>query len=394
MKLTDDILDVLGSASPDGNLLYLNDRLNSTLYQRVDAALQTVGGRWDKQLKAHVFPGSAWAAVLDLTAHDQVFTEREAKQADGWFATPAEVAERLLELAGPQPSMRALEPSAGEGAIAIPLAGRVKHVDAIEIHAGRAGELARSAAHIRVLHADFLHCRPGYAGAGRDYNLVVMNPPFARGADVRHVTHALPFLRRSGRLVAVMQASVLDRRDKAAVAARQLMDQRGGWFEPLPAGSFREAGTSVAAVIAIIPGLPAAVAGVPVWVTFDRTATGAPVFSPVTAAPGVYVHHDPWTGRDRVFRHTGACIGCGVPTWRHDDGGDDVRGCFGDYLGVPITAEDLGGHDMPPGTAFARCAACWQDSARSDRTLCRARVRLAQGLLPASGQQLELFEAA
>jgi predicted RNA methylase len=392
VKVTGDILDVLGSASPDGNLLYLNERLGPALYQQVDAALQTAGGRWDKQLKAHVFPGNAWAAVLDLTAHDEVITEREARQADGWFATPAEVTRRLLELAGPQPSMRALEPSAGEGAIAIPLAGRVGQVDAIEVHAGRASELARAGAHIRVLCADFLRCPPGRPG--RDYDLVVMNPPFGRGTEVRHVTHALRFLRRGGRLVAVMPASAPDRRDKATAALRRVIDQRGGWYEPLPAESFRESGTDFATVIAIIPGSLRAAAGAPVRVTCDQTATGVPLFSPVTSAPGVYVRYDPWTGRDRVFRHTGACTGCGAPTWRHDDGDDNVRGCFGDYLGVPITAADLGGHDVPPGATFARCAACRQDGARSERALIRARARLAQGPLPAGGQQLELFEAA
>jgi hypothetical protein len=376
MRLTGDILDALGSAHPDGHLLYLGGRLDSTLYKQVDALLQAAGGRWDSRRKAHVFPGSAWDAVMTLTAQERVTTAAEAKRADGWFPTPAEIVERLLELAGPQPWMRALEPSAGQGAIAITLAGRVRQVDAIEIHEGRAGALARAAAHIGVLRADFLRCRPGRPG--RDYDLVVMNPPFGRG----------------GRLVAVMQATVPGRRDKAAAALRQRMERRGGWFEPLPGGSFRASGADVAAVIAVIPGLSAAGAGAPVRVTFDRTATGAPVFSPPAAAPGVYIHHDPWARADRVFRHTGACTGCGVPTWRHDDGDDEVRGCFGDYLGVPITAQDLGGRDVPPGTAFARCSACAQDRARSARALDLARAKLAHGPLPASGQQLELFEAA
>lgn len=392
MKITGDILDVLGSASPDGHLLRLDRQLGSALYKQVEALLQTAGGRWDKQHQAFVFGGPAWDAVLDLTAHDEVLTEREAQQADGWFPTPAEVVEQLLELAGPAPWMRALEPSAGEGAIAIPLAERVKQVDVFEINQGRADTLARNGPNIQALAADFLRHRPGYAGAGRDYDLVVMNPPFARGADVKHITHALRFLRPDGRLVAVMAASVRDRRDKAAVALRRVMDRRGGWFVPLPKDVFLGSGAAVSTVIAVIPSQPGPQRpGEPARVTFDRTAEGVSPFTPALA-PGIYVHWDSWSGRDRTFRYVGRCIGCGVPTWRHDDGDDDPRGCFGDYLDVPITEEDI--EELPPGMTFPRCAACWNDGKLSGRAFAEARARLAQGPLSARGQQLELFEVA
>jgi hypothetical protein len=195
VKLTDDILHVLGSAHPDGNLLRLDGQLPAALYQRVDAVLQTAGGRWDKRQQAHVFPGGAWQAVLDLTSYEEVTTAREAQQAAGWFPTPPEVVERLLELAAPQPSMRALEPSAGEGAIAVPLAALAGQVDAFELDPGRAATLTHTAPHIHTTRGDFLTAPPPAAG----YDLIVMNPPFSRGGDVRHVTHALRFLGRGGR---------------------------------------------------------------------------------------------------------------------------------------------------------------------------------------------------
>jgi predicted RNA methylase len=287
-----------------------------------------------------VFPGPARDAIRHLAAAQQVTTAREARAAGGWFATPAPVAARLLELADLRPQMTALEPSAGEGAIAGPLAARVQAVDCIEIHAGRAAVLTRAGYARRVMHADFLACRPGCAGAGRDYDRVVMNPPFARGADVAHVEHALRFVRPGGRLVSVLPAGIRHRGGKAAARLLARVD-RSGWFTSLPSGAFAESGTSIATVIAVIavPGGPPAAE--PARVTFDRTA-GAPVFNPAAAGPGVYVHRETWgTGRDRVFRFTGNCLGCGAPTWRHDDGDDDVRGCFGDYTGMPVTRADL-----------------------------------------------------
>ena len=50
-----------------------------------------------------------------------------------------------------------------------------------------------------VLQGDFLEC----FGLGR-FDRIVMNPPFADGADIQHITHALRLLRPGGRIVALV----------------------------------------------------------------------------------------------------------------------------------------------------------------------------------------------
>ena len=88
--------------------------------------------------------------------------------------------------------------------------------------------------------ADFLNIQPDAS-----YDRIVMNPPFAEQDDIRHVMHAFGFLRRNGRLVAIMSAGILFRANKLTTAFRDFVADRGGAIEPLPEGSFRSSGTAV-----------------------------------------------------------------------------------------------------------------------------------------------------
>ena len=166
-----------------------------------------------------------------------------------FFPTPPQVADRMIAIAGLEPWMTVLEPSAGFGAIARRVAPLAATVDCIERDRTLATRLAATwppeAGDVRC--ADFLDLEPDPA---RPYDRVLMNPPFRGQADIRHVTHALGFLRPGGLLVAVMSAGTEFRTDKTAVAFRALVTDRGGRIERLPDGAF-----SVRTVLAVIPAL-------------------------------------------------------------------------------------------------------------------------------------------
>jgi type I restriction-modification system DNA methylase subunit len=76
-----------------------------------------------------------------------------------------------------------------------------------------------------------------------------MNPPFAKQADIAHVTHAAKFLKPGGRLVSVMSASVTFRTDAKTEAFRGFINSKGAAHEKLAGGAFKESGTMVNAVI-------------------------------------------------------------------------------------------------------------------------------------------------
>ena len=165
-----------------------------------------------------------------------------------FFPTPAAVVARLLDLADVRPGMAILEPSAGRGAIAFPCVAAGATVDCYELMEANYIALATDARLRCVRHADFLTATPS-----PHYDVVAMNPPFARQSDVLHVLHALRFLKPGGQLVSVMSAGVTYRDNKLTRDFRDLVAQRGGFIEALPDGAFRESGTMVRSVIVSIP---------------------------------------------------------------------------------------------------------------------------------------------
>ncbi|MFD9249598.1 methyltransferase [Streptomyces bottropensis] len=263
MKIPADVITALTTrAHTDSHRLTLTGpRMDPKLYQRIDEVLQGAGGRWDRGAQAHVFPIDAAAALAALLAAGEVVTPREKRQSAQYFPTPAAVVARLLELADVRPGMEALEPSAGSGAIAAALAARGLAVDCIERDPGYAAALAEAGV-ARTLHiADFLT-----VPAEPRYDRVVMNPPFTQGADIRHVEHALRFLRPGGLLVSVMSWTVTEQNRRTA-AFRQLVEARGGTVEAVDTGAFRESGTDIPTVIVTIPATRPADAKPTTWPT-------------------------------------------------------------------------------------------------------------------------------
>lgn len=173
------------------------------------------------------------------------------------FVTPGELARETVELADVA-GRTVLEPSAGTGNLAREcVAQGAASVRCIDI-ASACVQALQAIDGLTVKRADFLDCMPG---EGEQVERIVMNPPFADGADVRHVTHAFTYwLAPGGRLVAIMSAGVRYRSDKATVAFRTLVEQHGGEIEDLPEDSFKASGTSVPTVRVVIE-KPASEAG-------------------------------------------------------------------------------------------------------------------------------------
>lgn len=243
MKLSQEVLTVLSRCEVAGShtLRLPPGQLDRKLYLKVDEALQALGGKWSRKLKLHEFELPV-AELLD----DALVTGEVARAADfGFFETPEPLAEELVAAADIQPGHRVLEPSAGLGRIvfAIHRAMVKAHVFAIEIQQRNfdalVAKLPKPNLNITCHHADFLHFSMG------PVDRVVMNPPFAKGAAIYHMRHALELLCRGGRLVSVAPAGVLFREDTLHKTFREMIKQMGGTITPLPEGTFKESGTMV-----------------------------------------------------------------------------------------------------------------------------------------------------
>lgn len=65
-KIADNILDILGECRTEGNTLFLPDRqLERSTYQAVNKVLESIGGKWDRKAKGHVFAEGDPAELLD-----------------------------------------------------------------------------------------------------------------------------------------------------------------------------------------------------------------------------------------------------------------------------------------------------------------------------------------
>ncbi|MDX2820483.1 class I SAM-dependent methyltransferase [Streptomyces ipomoeae] len=241
MKIDSDVLKVIRSATVDGLTLRLNGTLDRKLYDRVNLALQAVGGTWNRYQRAHIFPFAAADAIAGLLATGEVITDVDR----GYYPTPKPLVEQLLDLAELKVGCEVLEPSAGRGAIAEAAAARGAVVDCIELDTARA-EYIRAGGYAReVTAADFFSVK-----VQRRYQRVIMNPPFADRQDIRHVQRALRFVQPGGLVVAVMYGSLPYRSDRKAKDFRARVREARGSITELPDDAFP---IGVSTVVAVIP---------------------------------------------------------------------------------------------------------------------------------------------
>lgn len=262
ITITDEVRAVLTASVITETKLVLPEspRLAPPLYKAVNKVIELAGGTWNKKEKAHVFTsdprerlGLAIATgtqKLDIAVaapKRQAAAKKKELQA---FYTPAALAARVVELADVS-GKRVLEPSAGAGALAKEcFAQGAEQVVAVEIDTETFFQLGilkvphmnKPGVRFASYEADFLKLVPL-----RDLptvDRVVMNPPFTKGLDIKHVEHALRFLKPDGVLVAVMSATAPTKDAFVRFAAHYPYEV----FD-VEEGAFRESGTNVSTVI-------------------------------------------------------------------------------------------------------------------------------------------------
>ncbi len=205
--------------------------------------VEALGGRWlgkTKKIKG------GWAFDDDadadaIIAHAKETGEVLDPKLVGFFPTSDEHADRMVALLNIKPGDTVLEPEAGTGAIvravrrACPEA-RVLCIELLQDHRD-----ALEADGFEVLGTDFLGIDPEDIP---EIDVVAMNPPFGAGrVEIKHVHHAMRFLRPGGRLGVILPTGVAYRDDAMSKGLRAVFDHHGAVGTDDPKGSFKAAGT-------------------------------------------------------------------------------------------------------------------------------------------------------
>ncbi|HCF0710846.1 TPA: PLxRFG domain-containing protein [Pseudomonas aeruginosa] len=150
-----------------------------------------------------------------------------------FFPTSAAVTEEAVDAADIQEGMDVLEPSAGMGHMADAIREQTGvEPDVVELSSERR-ELLEAKGY-NLVGSDFMEV------SGKQYDRIVMNPPFSKGRDIQHVQHAYSLLKPGGRLVAIMGEGAFFQSNKAAENFRAWLDGLGATSERLPEGSFMD----------------------------------------------------------------------------------------------------------------------------------------------------------
>lgn len=244
--VSDEVLEVLRRCKiTEDRVVLPGGQLDRSVYVAVDKVLKAAGGKWDRKAKTHVFerdPREVLKGVLEFGIATKV------KQTLQQFYTPPALASLVVKLARVRNGNRVLEPSAGEGALAIEalrVAPSIKlscyEFDSLAIE--RLGDNlgsreVKNTERIFVEQLDFLQAVPF------DVDRVIMNPPFRGGQDMDHVLHALKFLIMHGTLVAVIPSGTETGDSKRHHEFWTAVAAQGEWKTYMvPSGAFKSSGT-------------------------------------------------------------------------------------------------------------------------------------------------------
>ena len=236
-RIPEQILAILSRCDVKENIILLTcGQLDRKSYLAVSSVLESMGGKWSRKVGGHVFPADPIGKFESVLLTGEI----DKPEDFGFFPTPKPLARRVVELAQISAGHSVLEPSAGNGALADEVrrvCPNVARLDCVELLPDNCATLSSKG--YRTEQADFL------TWSSPDlFDRVVMNPPFARQADIDHVTKAWSHVRPGGRLVAIMSAGVVFRENKKSIRFREFFDT-DGCYERNEDGAFKESGTMV-----------------------------------------------------------------------------------------------------------------------------------------------------
>lgn len=247
-EATSEMQAVLQNCTVDGLVVKLPpEQLDRKVYAEVKQALELIGGKW-KGGKTYGFVFKT--DPTDLLKQIASGEKRNLKKEYQFFATPAALAERMVDLAQigeseDLPYGDILEPSAGQGAI---IKAIHETTELITVHCYEPMEVNKLVLGkmdgVKWLGNDFLLADPGIL-----YDRIVANPPFTKNQDIDHILKMYSVLKPGGIMVTLSSPSWQYGSQKKQVEFKKWLKEVNAYLQDIPEGAFKESGTSIRTIL-------------------------------------------------------------------------------------------------------------------------------------------------
>ncbi|WP_347364387.1 hypothetical protein [Vibrio vulnificus] len=230
----------------DGSRLILptDVTFDQNSYLLLKKALINAGGRYNNSAFEFDDASSASETVFRLLQGENINIKKSLQ----YFPTTDTAGDILLQDVDLQRKV-VFEPSAGEGyLVQRAFSAGASEVLAAEVYSKFHPLLKASGAEVI---SENIFDVTAYDVSNVD--IVIMNPPFSGGQDVKHIEHILNIIPDNAEVHAIMSIAVKERSNGIYESFRKFMQQHG--IEPIeiPAGAFKESGTMVKTCVVRVP---------------------------------------------------------------------------------------------------------------------------------------------
>lgn len=239
-------IEVLQKCIVEGKTVKLpNVQLDRKEYLGVKKSLELIGGKWKSgKVQGFVFETDPTDLLSEISGGKKVNLKKEFQ----FFATPDELAKRLVVLAEIQKDDTILEPSAGQGAI-IKAINDVCIItpDCYELMDVNRFVLNKSGLNFDLIGKDFLKDT-----AKKKYSIIIANPPFTKNQDIDHLKEMYNCLQSRGRVVCITSESWVNGSQKKQVEFRDWLKANNAHIYNIEKGAFKSSGTMVGGKIIVM----------------------------------------------------------------------------------------------------------------------------------------------
>lgn len=243
--LSMEAIEVLKQCTVQGHVVKLPaNQLDRKDYEAVKKKLELIGGKWKGgKVQGFEFKEDPTSLLEEISSGG----DRNIKKEFQFFATPDSLAFKMATMAEIEPEHEILEPSAGQGALIKAVNALLPNsfIDCFELMPLNKQFLGKIPT-ANIIGEDFL------LSDVKQYDRIIANPPFTKNQDIDHIKKMFNCLKNGGRLVTVASPSWTQGNQKKQVEFREWLEEINAHIEEIPAGTFKESGTSIKAILIVI----------------------------------------------------------------------------------------------------------------------------------------------